>query len=122
MDAEALKATLSHLATTMPVMAQQVNEGIEAGHAAMNDGNELVQHGQQLLDQAQHQLEEAEHAFTDFTNWLHEAKDHLEQVYQEVEAKIHEYTDIDPIIDQVDQATHHVEDAFNTVKGVLAEG
>ena len=122
MDTDALKATLTHLASTMPAMAKQVNEGIETGHAALTDGNDLVQHGNQLVDAANQELQQAEQAVHEFTSFANEAKSQLEHVYQELEAKIHEFSDIDPVLDQVDQITGQVEEAFHTVQGVLSDG
>src|SRR4051812_31573022 len=98
MDAEALKATLSHLAQTMPVMAQQVSEGIETGHAAQADGAELIKDAATLMDAAEQQLKDAEQAVHEFTEFANQQKSELENIYQQLEAKIHEFADIDPIL------------------------
>jgi hypothetical protein len=122
MDAAALKATLTKLGETMPLMADQVGEGIETGNNALEAARTMIADGRALIESADAAVEAAENVVREFTAFANEQRIAIDEAYEDVEAKIEAYTDLDPVMEAVDAGVGEVEGAFESFQSKLDAG
>lgn len=123
MDAAALKATLTHLGETMPLMADQVNEGLETGENALDTARTMIAESvRAALETADQAVEQAETTVREFTAFCNEQRIALDEAFEDVEAKIEAYTDLEPVMEAVDGAVGEVESAFESFRSKLQAG
>lgn len=122
MDAAALKATLTKLGETMPLMADQVGEGLDTGNNALESARTMIAEGRALVDAADDAIESAENVVREFTAFCNEQRIAIDEAYEDVEAKIEAYSDLEPVMELVDTGVGEVEGAFQSFQSKLAAG